>query len=92
MSDQLSVVFEVSWARFFVGRLHRYLLLVFPSHYRSALKYPTISAVTCFSAQFTIGAVCRVNVILNSVALVRTRTIPTERPPPVGEVTANFCG
>ena len=23
---------------------------------------------------------------LNSVALVRTRTIPTERPPPVGEV------
>ena len=27
-----------------------------------------------------------------SVALVRTRTIPTERPPPVGEVSANFCG
>ena len=22
----------------------------------------------------------------------RTRTIPTERPPPVGEVSANFCG
>ena len=29
---------------------------------------------------------------LNSVALVRTRTIPTERPPPVGEVSANFRG
>jgi len=29
---------------------------------------------------------------LNSVALVRTRTIPTERPPQVGEVSANFCG
>jgi len=29
---------------------------------------------------------------LNSVALVRTRTIPTERTPPVGEVSANFCG
>jgi len=29
---------------------------------------------------------------LNSVALVRTRTIPTERPPPVGEASANFCG
>jgi len=28
---------------------------------------------------------------LNSVALVRERTIPTERPP-VGEVSANFCG
>ena len=30
--------------------------------------------------------------IKNSVALVRERTIPTERPPPVGEVSANFCG
>ena len=29
---------------------------------------------------------------VNSVALVRERTIPTERPPPVGEVSANFCG
>ena len=29
---------------------------------------------------------------LNSVALVRERTIPTERPPPVGKVSANFCG
>jgi len=28
----------------------------------------------------------------NSVALVRTRTIPTERLPPVGEISANFCG
>jgi hypothetical protein len=28
----------------------------------------------------------------NSVALVRKRTIPTERPSLVGEVNANFCG
>ena len=28
----------------------------------------------------------------NSVTLVREQTIPTERPPPVGEVSANFCG
>jgi acyl-CoA synthetase (AMP-forming)/AMP-acid ligase II len=27
----------------------------------------------------------------NSVALVRERTIPTERPPLVGEVSANVC-
>jgi hypothetical protein len=27
-----------------------------------------------------------------SVARVRERTIPTERPPLVGEVSANFCG
>jgi hypothetical protein len=29
---------------------------------------------------------------LNTVALVHERTIPTERPPLVGEVSANFCG
>jgi hypothetical protein len=29
---------------------------------------------------------------LNSVVLVRKRTIPTERPPNVGEVSANICG
>jgi hypothetical protein len=28
--------------------------------------------------------------LTNSVALVRERTIPTERPPLVGEVIANF--
>jgi hypothetical protein len=28
---------------------------------------------------------------MNSVALVRKRTTPTERPPLVGEVSANFC-
>jgi hypothetical protein len=28
----------------------------------------------------------------NSVALVRKRTIPTERPLFVGEVSTNFCG
>jgi hypothetical protein len=28
----------------------------------------------------------------NSVALVHERTIPTERPPLVGEVSGNFCG
>jgi hypothetical protein len=29
---------------------------------------------------------------LNSVALARKQTIVTERPPLVGEVSANFCG
>jgi hypothetical protein len=32
------------------------------------------------------------NVLTNSVALVRERTIPTEQPPFVGEVSANFYG
>jgi hypothetical protein len=30
--------------------------------------------------------------LLNSVAFIRERTIPTERPPHVGEVCAKFCG
>jgi hypothetical protein len=29
---------------------------------------------------------------LNSMVCVRERTIPTERPPLIGEVIANFCG
>jgi hypothetical protein len=29
---------------------------------------------------------------LNSVALIRERTLPTEPPPLVGHVSANFCG
>jgi hypothetical protein len=29
---------------------------------------------------------------LNSVALVRKRTIPTELPPPLGEVSGNYSG
>jgi hypothetical protein len=28
----------------------------------------------------------------NTVPLVRERTIPAERPPLVGEISANFCG
>jgi hypothetical protein len=28
----------------------------------------------------------------NSMVWVRKRAIPNERPPPVGEVIANFCG
>ena len=46
-----------------------------------------------FPHYLTNGTILEKKVIkLNSVALVRERTIPTERPPPVGEVSANFCG
>jgi len=47
--------------------------------------------ITCRKAH-TFVDVSETPTKLNSVALVRTRTIPTERPPPVGEVSANFCG
>jgi hypothetical protein len=34
----------------------------------------------------------RDNIKLNYVALLRKRSIPTERPALVGEISANFCG
>jgi hypothetical protein len=37
-------------------------------------------------------SLCVTLTISNSVALVRERTIPIERSPFVGEVSANFCG
>jgi hypothetical protein len=42
------------------------------------------------SLRDTIGSTDKTK--LNSVALVRERTIPTERPPLIGEVSADFCG
>ena len=36
--------------------------------------------------------ICNCGGLCFSVALVRERTIPTERPPPVGEVSATFAG
>jgi hypothetical protein len=35
---------------------------------------------------------CLQYLLTYAMALVRKRTIPTERPPLVGEVSANFCG
>jgi hypothetical protein len=40
--------------------------------------------------QFALGSNPKTK--LNSMVGVRERTIPTERPPLVGEVIANFCG
>jgi hypothetical protein len=52
--------------------------------------------ITCFNF-FTLSHDIRHDLLkkdslINSVALVRERTIPTERPPHVGEVSANVCG
>jgi hypothetical protein len=48
-------------------------------------KFPT-SILLCYSPQPP------QTIITNSVAWVHEQTIPTERPPLVGEVNANFCG
>jgi hypothetical protein len=66
-----------------------------------------IAAAACSSIAFGIGHVhdylaawllqleyfpfCLLGLITNSVALIRERTILTERPPLVGEVSANVC-
>ena len=46
--------------------------------------------VTCLFSHPIYNTKTKLKTKLNSVALVRERTIPTERPPPVGEVSANF--
>jgi hypothetical protein len=48
-------------------------------------------AFHCLSNKYDVSEAAGFD-ITNSVALVSERTIPTERPPLVGEVSANFCG
>jgi hypothetical protein len=53
-------------------------------------------AKSCCSSLKQTAVVCHIRIttqyVLNSVAWVRERTIPTERPPLVSEVSANLCG
>jgi hypothetical protein len=55
-------------------------------------KNITLRRSTRDNVELIICCPCIVIYQTNSVALVRERTIPTERPPPVGEVSTNFCG
>jgi hypothetical protein len=57
--------------------------------YLFSTDYDYISCPGCLSPPGILYSPCII--ITNSVALVRERTIPTERPPLVGEVSANFC-
>jgi hypothetical protein len=51
------------------------------------------SGTNCTSAVGIVTDHISIAVITNdSVALVCERTIPKERPPFVGEISANFCG
>jgi hypothetical protein len=64
-------------------------VLVFYFVWRQGFNWPEklINLAACFVARMPVS-----KTKLNSVALVRKRTIPTERPPLVGEVSANLCG
>jgi hypothetical protein len=65
-----------------LGRTNRgdRVLVIADVHYNRAKGY---------SQKYTIGYISNKQTT-NSVALVRKRTIPTERPPLVGEVSVNF--
>jgi hypothetical protein len=55
----------------------------------SVIYYKLVWAVADI---FMISHECNKETKLNTVACIRVRTIPTERPPLVGEVSANFYG
>ena len=54
--------------------------------------YQEIHTVLSNQVMYNQGLRRQCRYTINSVALVREGTIPTERPPSVGEVSANFCG
>jgi hypothetical protein len=65
--------------------------LIHPLRTGEARQDKTISLnFTCFQSKPTLISDKKLK--LNSVTVVRKRTIPTERPPLVGEVNANLCG
>jgi hypothetical protein len=66
-----------------VSLYHNSKALVYPEHGIGPLNLMAFACKGCLLRLIAL--------ITNSVALVRERTIPTERPPPVGEVSANFC-
>jgi hypothetical protein len=62
-------------------------------HKNTHITHTTLKQSTAHKATQTIkDTLHTVNKKKDSVTLVHERTIPTERPPPVGEVSANFCG
>jgi hypothetical protein len=71
-----------------------YKMIIF-AHEGKFMTKTLISQIDCYFI-FTVLLLtyCHIDKdkIINSVALVRKGTIPTERPPLVGEVRANFCG
>jgi hypothetical protein len=89
----VSVISSLQW---------RYFLSVLQSHC-SGVTYCCVLShrVICLFELLILFPTCqcifearqlRYSCLLLSVVLVRERTIPTERPPPVGDVSANFCG
>jgi hypothetical protein len=73
----------------------RGLLLLIKLSTLRHLQHDHFDTVSCFVWLMTYGRpdeTTQTSDIKNSMVWVRERTIPTERPPLVGEVIANFCG
>jgi len=63
------------------------ILYLLSTTHSKDVRFPWVTLCLCVCV-----CVCVYIYSSSSVALVRERTIPTERPPPVGEVSAHFCG
>jgi hypothetical protein len=83
LHDEL--LYEVCTHRFKLVSRHRHECQVRKLHHRCKVLRTAYSSSPIF--------LCHIHIYLyNSVAPVRERTIPTERPPHVGVVSANFSG
>jgi hypothetical protein len=88
---------------YFGGAVHRnnfyfHILLFTSLHVSVSIGHPQVKftqlcleAITPTADPF-LGYAVYYSILKNSVALVRERTIPTERPLLVGEVSANYRG
>ena len=65
--------------------------MINPEHVGLWTAEVLILYVVVVDSSFIIYLNIYIKLHINSVAIVRERTIPTERPPPVGEVSANFA-
>jgi hypothetical protein len=72
---------------------HNYYVFQYHSHFSAAAIKIAVSPPSVYSLAIVFTSTPTItSKKLNSVALIRKRTISTERPPLVGEVSANFCG
>jgi hypothetical protein len=72
--------------------IHNFLLLIFDPNFLKMYFFSQTTMVVNHANPKSRHDYSVFITKLNFVALVPERTIPTERPPLVGEVSANFCG
>jgi hypothetical protein len=82
--------FGGSYSRDIYLRSYPFLWLSFENSFLRRIFESTIENHTIYSEKHLI--IETLHKLWNSVALIRKRTIPTERPPVVGEVSVKFCG